>query len=188
MKGNQYHDVFYGNTGLFKSVGEDVLIADNSTIKNRELITIGDHVAIDEYVKISTSASIGNYVHIAPSVTILGGKKSTIVMKDFSFIAAGSSIVCGSEDYSTTGLIGPIIPDEYRTTKYTTVIFERFSGTGVNVSVMPGITLGEGSVVGAGSVVTKDTEPWGIYLGVPAKRVGTRPKDKTIQYAKEMGY
>ena len=44
-------------------------------------------------------------------------------------------------------------------------------------TVLPDVTMAEGSVLGAGSVLTKDTEPFGIYAGIPATKVGERPKD-----------
>jgi galactoside O-acetyltransferase len=53
---------------------------------------------------------------------------------------------------------------------------------------MPGITLAEGSVVGSNSVLTKDTEPWTIYVGSPAKPVGKRDKEIILKNAKELGY
>jgi galactoside O-acetyltransferase len=53
---------------------------------------------------------------------------------------------------------------------------------------MPGVTIAEGSVIGACSLVTKDTEPWTIYMGVPARAVKIRKKEKMLQYAKELGY
>ena len=53
---------------------------------------------------------------------------------------------------------------------------------------MPGVTLGEGSVVGANSVVTKNTEPWTVYYGSPAKPVRKRDKETVLKYANEMGY
>jgi chloramphenicol O-acetyltransferase type B len=42
---------------------------------------------------------------------------------------------------------------------------------GMNSTIMPGITIGEGSVVAAGSVVTKDVEPFTVVGGVPAKKI-----------------
>jgi acetyltransferase-like isoleucine patch superfamily enzyme len=42
---------------------------------------------------------------------------------------------------------------------------------------LPGVTIGEGAVVAAGAVVTKDADPYGIYGGVPAKKIGERSKD-----------
>ncbi|MDK1359637.1 DapH/DapD/GlmU-related protein [Arthrobacter sp. zg-Y1219] len=52
-------------------------------------------------------------------------------------------------------------------------------GTGVwfgaNVTVLPGVTIGDNAVVGAGAVVTKDVPASAVVLGVPAKQVGTVP-------------
>ena len=42
---------------------------------------------------------------------------------------------------------------------------------GTRVMIMPGVTIGEGTVIGAGALVTKDCEPGAVYVGVPAKRV-----------------
>lgn len=42
---------------------------------------------------------------------------------------------------------------------------------GANVTILPGVTVRHHCVIGAGSVVTKDTEPYGIYAGVPARRI-----------------
>ena len=46
-----------------------------------------------------------------------------------------------------------------------------------NTTILPGITIGEGAVVASGAVVTKNVEPYGIYGGVPAVKIGTRTKD-----------
>jgi galactoside O-acetyltransferase len=51
-------------------------------------------------VYISTEATIGNYVHIAPYTVIIGGIMSKLVMEDFSGIAAGCKIICGSDDFT----------------------------------------------------------------------------------------
>jgi acetyltransferase-like isoleucine patch superfamily enzyme len=45
----------------------------------------------------------------------------------------------------------------------------------MNVSVMPGIVIREGCVIGANALVTRSTEPNGLYLGVPARRVRDLP-------------
>jgi galactoside O-acetyltransferase len=46
---------------------------------------------------------------------------------------------------------------------------------GARSVIMP-VTIGDGCVIGAGSFVNKDCEPWGIYVGSPAKKIGTRPQ------------
>lgn len=53
------------------------------------------------------------------------------------------------------------------------------------VTVLPGVTIGEGAVVAAGAVVTNDLEPWGLYGGVPARRLGDRsPKSYELPPAR----
>jgi acetyltransferase-like isoleucine patch superfamily enzyme len=46
---------------------------------------------------------------------------------------------------------------------------------GARCTIMP-VTIGEGAVIGAGSLVTKDCEPWGIYVGNPARKVSERQR------------
>ena len=50
--------------------------------------------------------------------------------------------------------------------------------------VFPGVTVAEGCSVGAMSLVTKDTQPWGVYVGIPARRLKERKKD-LLQFEKE---
>ena len=53
---------------------------------------------------------------------------------------------------------------------------------------MPNVVLAEGSVVGANSVITKDTEPWTVYVGSPAKPIKKRNKESILEPASKMGY
>jgi len=71
---------------------------------------------------------------------------------------------------------------------YGDITLERFASVGTNCVIMPGVTMAEGSVLGACSFLTKSTEPWTIYVGVPAKPVKIREKNKMIEYAKKLGY
>jgi galactoside O-acetyltransferase len=172
---------------IFKSVGTDFFIDETAKIKHPDSTEIGNHVAIDFGVYSSVSMKINDYVHIAPYVCIIGGKNSMLIMGKFSGISAGCKILCGSDDF-TQGLMNPQVPIELRCPKITTVTFEDYSCIGVNCVVMPGVTLKEGSVVGSNSVVTKDTEPWTIYLGSPAKPIKLRDKNKVTKNAKKLGY
>ncbi len=52
-----------------------------------------------------------------------------------------------------------------------------------NTIVLPGVTIGEGSVLAAGAVATKDLEPFGIYGGVPAKKIGERNRDLEYEFS-----
>lgn len=52
---------------------------------------------------------------------------------------------------------------------------------GYNISYLEGVTVGDGAVIGSGSLVTKDIEPYAIYAGVPAKKIGMRFDNDTIE-------
>jgi galactoside O-acetyltransferase len=166
----------------FKKVGDDVFISDLSHISRKHLIEIGSHVAIDQFVTITTQGIIGDYVHISPNCSIIGGKDSKITMMDHSGMAAGSRVIAGGADFNGGGLTNPQVPKEYRTEKISNVIFEKFAILGTNSVVLPGVKLSEGTIIGANSTVIKDTEPWSIYVGNPAKKIKDRPKGNIIEF------
>lgn len=164
-------------------LGIDARISDKAIITNPDLVTIGNHVAIDPFVFITTALEVDDYVHIAPFCSIVGGKLCKLIMKDFSGLSAGCRIVCGSDDYKGEGLTNPPVPIEYRIVTYSVVTLEKYAILGTNVVVHPRVTIGEGTVVGSCSLVTKDLDPWGVYAGVPAKRMSDRKSEKIIEYA-----
>ena len=51
---------------------------------------------------------------------------------------------------------------------------------GTNTVLLPGTRIGEGTVVGAGSLVNRDLAPWGIYVGSPARRIRERPSEQIL--------
>ena len=174
---------------LLKKCGTDVFISSKVEIRRPNLVTIGDHVAIDSGVYITTQAEISDYIHLSPYITIIGGAKSKIIIEDFVTIAAGTRIIAGSDKFLGDGFTSVTVPEEYRdTVNFSTVHIKRFAGIGTNVVIMPGVTIAEGSVIGACSLVTKDTDPWTIYMGVPAKPVKIREKNKMLAFAKKLGY
>jgi len=50
------------------------------------------------------------------------------------------------------------------------------------VIILPGVNIGEGAVIGAGAVVTKDILPYSINTGIPAKKVGDRTKNLNYEF------
>ena len=178
------------NQSLLKSVGEDVFINANVEIRRPHLVSVGNHVAIDSGFYITTKAEIGDYIHIAPYVAVIVGSNGFLKMGNFTNFSVGGRIICGSDEFLGEGLItAPGIPKQYRDNlKVEPVVFKDFANTGANVVIFPGVTLGEGSVIGACSLVTQDTEPWTLYVGIPAKPIKKRPKEKMLQYARELGY
>jgi acetyltransferase-like isoleucine patch superfamily enzyme len=172
-----------------KDIGSDVYISQYVEIKRPNLVIIGSHVAIDTGFYCTTQLVMGDYIHIGPYVSCIGGANGLLHMGHFTTIAAGSRLICASDNHSGDGLVGPTIPLKYRDSlTCAPIILEDFASLGTNVIVTPGVTLGEGSVVGANSLLKSNTEPWTIYAGSPAKPIKTRKKDNMIQYARELGY
>ncbi len=52
---------------------------------------------------------------------------------------------------------------------------------GQDARIMEGVTIGDGAAIGAGALVTKDVEPYGIYVGTPAKKLRSRFDEKTVE-------
>ena len=102
-------------------------------------------------------------------------------MNDFSFIAAGCKIIAGSDDYGASNLMGPFIPDKFKKLILTTIEFEKYSGAGADCTILPGVKLAEGSILCAGSLLNKDTKPWTIYAGNPARPIKTRDRNKILE-------
>lgn len=165
--------------------GSDVRIASTAVIRNPDLATIGSRVAIDDFTVITTALELGSYIHIASHCSIIGGRGSRLVMEDFSGLAAGCRILCASDDFQGSALMNPMVPEEYRKLVYSTIRIGRFATLGTNVIVLPGVTIGEGAVVGAGSLVVGDLEPWGIFLGTPARKFSSRPREQVLALADE---
>lgn len=169
--------------------GNDFFIHGHTCITRPHLAKVGNHVAIDFGFYCTTGLNLGDYIHISPHVSVIGGEKTSLNMGDFTFISTGARMICGSDLFMGDGLIGPMIPDEYKDTQILEPInLKRFSGVCANSVVMSGVTMAEGSVLGANSFLKTSTEPWTIYGGSPAKPIKKRHKTKMYKYAKELGY
>ena len=167
--------------------GIDFYINDDVVIKRNETAIFGDHVAIDKGFYCTTQIKVET-IHISPYCTVIGGKEGMFIMEDFTGLSAGCRVVCCGDDYISGHLMNPTVPLKYRKVKNDKVILKRFSCLGTNCVVLPGVTIAEGSVIGANSLVTKSTEPWTVYVGSPAKPIKTRSKELSYKFAKELGY
>ncbi len=144
-----------------------------------ENIEFGKDILIDDFVFIYAKGEmkIGNNVHIACFTSIMGG--SEFAMEDFSAISHGCRILTGTDDFKDWGFGNSTISERYRNTLRAPIYIGRFSIIGANSVVLPGVTIGEGTMVGACSVVSKDLEPWGIYIG--NKKIGERDKEAVLK-------
>ena len=164
----------------FRSIGKHVLIKKNVGLYFIENISIGNNVRIDDNVIIVASkkenpVKIGNYVHIASNCYLAGS--AGIEMSDFSTLATGVQIFSASDDYSGKNLTNPMAGNPYVGGKSGKVTLCRHVIIGAGSIVLPDVTIKQGSSVGALSLVNKDLNPWGVYSGIPAKKIKSRYKD-----------
>jgi dTDP-4-amino-4,6-dideoxy-D-glucose acyltransferase len=162
----------------FDEIGTDVLISDKASIYNPEKIRLGSNVRIDDFCIISAGEGgieIGNYVHIACYVSLIGSE--LIKLSDFVGISSKTAVYSSSDDYSGNFLTGPTIPNTYKNVDNRPVIFETHSLIGAGCIILPGVTVGEGTAVGALSLVSKNLDAWGIYLGSPLKFIKPRKQE-----------
>ncbi|MCM1236716.1 MAG: hypothetical protein NC489_42110, partial [Ruminococcus flavefaciens] len=68
-------------------------------------------------------------------------------------------------------------PDKFRKITNGKVTIKKHAILGMGVSVMPNVTIGEGSSIGSMSLVNKSVDEWGIYVGIPCKFLKERKKD-----------
>jgi acetyltransferase-like isoleucine patch superfamily enzyme len=133
------------------TIGRDFQTGHNVVI--REENVIGDHVGIWSNSVIDYGCRIGNNVKIHTNVYVA----QFTIIEDDAFLAPGVTIandprpLCGE----CTRAHGPVI--------------KRGARLGVNVTVLPGVVIGEYALVGAGSVVTRDVPPHAVVYGNPAR-------------------
>lgn len=155
---------------LLKKVGNGVKIAPGVSFIHPETIEIGDSVFIGSQTVIQGRKDgmcrIGNRVWIGPQ-SYFDARDLTI--EDNVGWGPGAKAL-GSEH---TGLPvdEPIISTDL---VIKPVRICKNCDIGINAVILPGVTVGEGSIVGAGAVVTKDIESYSIVAGVPAKIIKMR--------------
>ncbi len=138
-----YADVQIGND--FKT-GHNVLIREMTKFGDK--IVVGSGTVIDGYTEIGNRVKIESLVYI-PTHTKIGND-----------VFIGPNVVLTNDKYPQRMRdqyepIGPIIEDSV--------------SIGANSTIMPGVRIGEGCFIAAGSVVTKDVPPWSLVKGVPGK-------------------
>jgi galactoside O-acetyltransferase len=164
----------------FRSIGKNVLIKKNVGLYFIENISIGNNVRIDDNVIIVASNSnspvkIGNYVHIASNCYLAGS--DGIEIMDFATLAPGVLIFSGSDDYSGKKLTNPTVSKPYIGGKFGKVTLGKHVIIGAGSVILPDVNIKQGSSVGALSLVNKDLEEWGVYFGIPVKKIKNRHKD-----------
>lgn len=165
----------------FRHLGTSVRISSRAAFYHCERIELNDGCRIDDFCVVSGSITVGRNVHIAAHCLVDGGDEG-IEFRDFAVLAYGCYVFAVSDDYSGESLTSLTVPREFKQLIRGKIVLGKYSIAGAGTIIFPGASLAEGTAVGAGSVVTRPTEPWSMYLGRPAKKVKARSK-KMLQLA-----
>jgi len=151
-------------------------------MSNRKIassVILGENVSLQDFInlygcRIGDNTKIGPFVEIQKNVTV--GRNCKI--QSHSFLCEGVSI----EDEAFIGHGVMFINDRYPRSatasgalqteadwKVVPTVIKKGASIGSNATILCGVTVGEGAIVGAGSVVTKDVPPRTIVAGNPAK-------------------
>lgn len=174
-------NTFYSEEELatlgLKSYGKNVYIGRNAILYNPEKLSLGHDVRIDDFTIISGNVTLHNYIHISHFCGLYGGDDG-IEMMDFAGLSSKVNVYAVSDDYSGASMTNPMIPAKYKPTMISAkVLLEKHSIIGNNSVILPGVTVMEGTSIGSLSLCNKTTEPWSIYVGIPAKKIKERKKD-----------
>lgn len=163
--------------------GRHVIIGRFVRIRHPERVSLGDYTIIDDFTYISSGLTTGRFVHIASNSVILGGP-GECVYEDFSGNSPGCRIITCSDDY-LGGIACPQIPRRFKgDVVIGKVVLKRHALLGTGCVVLPNVTLNEGAATGALSVVNRDLGEWSLNVGVPAKPVKMRNRDRILELEK----
>jgi acetyltransferase-like isoleucine patch superfamily enzyme len=124
----------------------------------------GTVINMNQYIIHNDRISIGKYSHINKGC-LLDGRGSIIIGENVS-ISFDVKILTGSHQVNSKSFSGD----------FKSIKIHDYVWIGADAIVLQGCKIGTGSVVAAGSVVTKDVEPYTIVAGIPAKKIGCRCK------------
>jgi acetyltransferase-like isoleucine patch superfamily enzyme len=186
---------FYG--GMFKKAGRGVIYGRGLILRHPGKISFGERVSIDDDVMLDASGagekgiSLGDGVIVSRNC-VIQGKTGPVMIGDRADIGCNCifSSVSGIEIGYSTLIAGHcyIGGGRYRSDRLDIPIMDQGSYSegpviigedvwlGAGVIVLDGVRIGRGSIIGAGSVVTREIPEFSVAVGVPARVVGTRGK------------
>src|SRR5258708_34645264 len=154
-------------------IAPDVELGQNVVIHHPDQVNVfgckvGDNCKIASFVEIQHGVVLGRNVKIEPLVFIPTG----VTIEDGVFVGPH---VCFSNDRYPSAVDdkGELLQVGAR--QVVSTIVRRRASIGANATIICGITIGEGAMVGAGATVTHDVPPDSLVLGNPARLIGPRP-------------
>lgn len=148
-----HHTILRSGVVVYKDtvIGDHVRTGHNVLI--REKCSVGNSVLLGTNVVVDSNAKIGNFVSIQSSVYIPTGT----VIEDYVFLGPNCA------------LLNDMYPVRQKKTSLKAPVIRKGATIGGNATLLPGVEIGEGALVAASAVVTRDVPAWHMAIGVPAK-------------------
>lgn len=176
MIGLNYPEKEYGDVSLFRVIRQFFLNMKNAillSMMNWSLFEPLNPRKLRPMYMRWMGAKVGKDVFIGDHVVIDQNRAHLITIEDHVHIAGGSRLLCHKRDLSVYSQWDDYAKLPYRTDK---IHLKKGCAIGTNTLVMLGVTVGEGAIVGACSLVTKDIPAWTVAVGRPAKVVKQIPQ------------
>ncbi len=168
--------------GNFTIIGPYVHISEGSVVwhfaniygQENKPVIIGENTQVGSYAQIKPDVKIGNNCRLQDHLSIPEG----ITIEDYVFVGPG--VVFTNDKYPT------IVSTLNSSWELEKTIIQSYSSIGAGSIIGPGITIGYKSIIGMGSVVTKDVPEKSIVVGNPAREIGKVDDEKFIKIYKEL--
>ena len=121
---------------------------------------------------VDTTCAMAYSIGSSGTMNMSGG---TVTIGEGCGVASGVKIVAGTNHKSGLAMCSAA-PIAWQSLVRSYVVIEPLSCVGANAVVLLGVVMGEGAVLGAGAVATKNIPDWEIWAGVPAVKIGERDK------------
>ena len=152
--------------GAFRGIGQNVIFETGVLVFHPERISLGTNIYVGHYTILKgyykNDMIIGDNTWIGQACFFhsAGG------LRIGNNVGIGPHVKIITSAHEEEGIGVPILFSQITTAEVT---IEDDSDIGIGAIIMPGVTIGRGSQVGAGSVVTRDVEPYSVVAGVPAR-------------------
>lgn len=181
--GLNYSEEEYGQVGLLTVIGKFFANPYHALLQSMMDWVIFAPIAarkIRPWLLRRMGAKVGKDVFIGDHCRFDLNHADMITLEDHVHITSGTRILCHKRDMSSYCLGDDSAKLPY---KIAPVVFKKGSMIGMESMVMPGVTVGEGAIIGAAALVSKDIPDWVMAVGAPAKVIKEIPKrDSSIAH------
>ena len=157
-------------------MGKGVLIDPGVYISHPRNLYLDDFCYIGSLTQIYCPegyVKIGKRCHIKGWILGHGG----VIIEDYVG-SAGKILSITDSHYGGYRMSGPMIPLEQRNLKRGKIIIKKDAFIGQDAIIMPGVTVGEGAIIGPFCFITNNVKPWHVMFGTPPRIIGIREKVK----------